>query len=335
MKNLKSLLNQLKEIFDLDILYSNKKINLKISPALKIAYEIDSVKIGFVNFLAVSSKTDEDYSIKRLEILQSKSEEPILYIQDRISKPTRVQLTKARISYASSIMIYLYPLLCLKDQTQVIKKKRHKLPIRSQLILLYMIYNRKNKKQFELEDIRHLYKQTDSTIYRNIQALEELDLIKLYKNGQKKEFIINEDISFRELLQSMNTPVKKITYIYNDDYNKVMQNKLYLYAGESALNRFNLAVGTKTFALFYQDMSDSKWDKCNYSSHYYEDYHRLELWHYNPKLIIDGLYLDRDRNEVDSISLYLSLGKRLNIDDIRVDDAISDLYYYRWCSYSN
>lgn len=334
MKNLKRLLEQLKEIFDLDVLYSNKKINLKVSPALKLAYEIYSVKIEFVDFLAVSSKTDEDYSIKHLEILQSKSEEPILYIQDRISAPTRIQLTKARISYVSLDILYLYPLLCLKDHAPVIKKKKRKLPIKSQLILLYMMYNRKNKELFELEDIRHLYKQTDSTIYRNIQALEDLNLIKLYKNSQKKEFMLNKDISFMELLKSMNTPVKKITYIYNDDYNRVMQNEVYLYAGESALNNFNLAVGTKTFALLHKDISDSKWDKCNYSSHYYEDYHKLELWHYDPKVIEYDLYSDIDRNEVDPISLYLSLVKRVNVDDARVDDAISNLYDYIMEKYS-
>jgi hypothetical protein len=329
MKNTQALLNQLKDKFDLDVSYVTKNVELKVPPMIRLAYDTFYLKIGFIDFIAVIPKTDEDYSIKRLKVLQNNHEEPIIFIAESINAPMRKQLTNAKISYLSNDMIYLYQLFCYREnKIKKLKKTRIKLPTTAQPILLHMVYNNKLKEVYEIEDFKHLYNQTDATIYRKIIALEELNLIHKLENNTKKEFILNKDISLEELINSMNSPVKSTTYIYSEDFERVMQNNECLISGESALNEFNLAVGTKTFAIYHKEMKQPEWDKCNYASNYYEDYYKLELWHYEPKIMLNDFMQINSKIEVDPISLYLNLDKAERNNDIRVNDAMRNLYNY-------
>lgn len=328
MKKTQELLNQLKDKFDLDVSYVTKNVKLKVPPMIKLAYDTFYIKVGFIDFIAVIPKTDEDYSIKRLKVLQNNHKEPIIFIAESINAPMRKQLTKAKISYLSTDIIYLYQLFCyMENKIKKLQKTRVTLPTTAQPILLHMVYN-KEKEVYTVEDFKHLYNQTDSTIYRKIIALEELNLIHKLENNTKKEFILNKDSSLEELMHLMNSPVKSTTYIYSNDFERVMQNKECLISGESALNEFNLAVGTKTFAIYHKDIKQPEWDKCNYASNYYEDYYKLELWHYEPKIILNNFMHINSKIEVDPISLYLSLDKTRMNEDVRVNDAMRNLYNY-------
>jgi len=327
MKEEYRLIEQLKEQFDLNVSFTPTKEVLKVPPMIRIEYKTFFIQIEMQNFIAAVPKNDDAHSIKRLQMLQEGHDEPIIYIAPYISAPMRKQLGKERISYISNDIVYLFPLLCSKNKIQVAKKKKTLLPFAVQSILLYMIYNAKEKDYFEFEDIKPIFHQSDTSLYRHIQTLEDLDIIERVDNSKNKLFRLKVQNSFNQLLSTMRSPVKSVTYINENDYNRIMGSQKYLLAGESALEEFNLSVGTKTFALYHKDIKQVQWDKANYSSTYYEDYNELQLWHYEPKDLLASSVEQHNNLYVDPISLYLSLKKEAT-DDVRVSDATNKLYSF-------
>lgn len=328
MKEEYRLIEQLKEQFDLNVSVTPTKEVLKIPPMIRIEYKTFFIQIEMQNFIAAVPKNDDAHSIKRLQILQENHDEPIIYIAPYINAPMRKQLVKERISYIANDIVYLYPLLCSKNKIQVPKKKQMLLPFITQSILLHMIYNTKEKEYFEFEDIKPIFHQSDTSLYRHIQTLEDLDIIeRLDDSSKNKQFRLKIQNSFHQLLSTMRSPVKSVTYIDEHDYNRITGTQKHLLAGESALEEFNLSVGTKTFALYYKDIKQETWDKSNYSTHYYEGYNELQLWHYEPKDLLGSSVHQYNNLCVDPISLYLSLKKEAT-DDIRVNNAIDKLYSF-------
>ena len=328
MKEEERLLEQLKEQFDLNVSVTTGKAVLKVPPMIRIEYKTFFIQIEMQNFIAVVPKNDDVHSIKRLQILLESHDEPIIYIAPYINAPMRKQLVKEKISYVSNDMVYLFPLLCSKNKIQVPKKKKNLLPFAVQSILLYMIYNAKQREYFTFEDIKPIFHQSDTSLYRHIQTLEDLDIIeRIDDNSKNKQFRLKVKNPFNQLLSIMRSPVRSVTYIDENDYNRIMAYQKHLLAGESALEEFNLSVGTKTFALYYKEIKQEQWDKSNYSTSYYEGYNELQLWHYEPKDFLASSLQQYNNQCVDPISLYLSLKKEAS-KDVRVGDAVDKLYNF-------
>jgi len=328
MKEINQLIEQIKNKFDLNILYSLNREVSNVPPMIRIEYNTFLLQIEMIDFIAVVPKIEDVHSIKRLQILEQNHSEPIIYIAPHINVAIQKQLIKARISYIGTDMVYLFPLLCFKNKELPVKKKKTTLSIIIQPILLHIIYNYKIKNFFEFEDIKLIFHQSDTSLYRHIRTLEDLDIIELLEDSSKhKQFRLNTQNSFNELLNKMNSPIKSTTYIDADDYKRIMHNNKHLHSGERALEEFNLSVGIKTFALYYKDIKQPQWDKSNYSTNYYEGYDELQLWHYEPKEILASSMKNYNKICVDPISLYLSLQKQSK-DDVRVSGAVHNLYNY-------
>lgn len=325
-KRNKELLNTIKDKFNLSISFIKAKQNVKLPPIIKMDYEIFTIKIEFIDFVLISPKHQESESIKRINMIQEKYNLPLLYLSENIILPLQQQFLKSHISFISEQMIYLYPLLLLKKNRGEIIEKRKSIPISIQPLMLYILYNDKYHEYFDIETFQSELNYSTPSLYRHVKDLEDLSLINVKKDGRTKLFQLNKKISFKDMIKLLRSPVKETIFIKDEDFQHINKNNTYCLAGKSALNQYNLAVSEQCYAVFYKDTKGTAWDKLNYSSRYYEEYDEIQKWYYDPKSIIEIMkdLHAYDQNNVDPISLYLSL--RDSGDDIRIGDAIEMLF---------
>lgn len=324
----KELLNTLKDKFDLSISFVKANQEVKLPPIIKMEYDIELIKVEFIEFVLITPKHEESDSIKRINMIQERYNKPLLYLSENIASPLKRQFLDSHISFVSKNMIYLYPLLLIqKDRGEFVQNKNIKnINISMQPLMLYLLYNHRYDDHFSVEKIHSEFQQSIPTIYRYIQVLEDLSLIKVEKDGRNKFFKLNQEMSFEKMIKLLRSPVKETVFIKHEDFQRINKNHQYCIAGESSLSQYNLAVSQKSYAVFYNDTKRTEWDKINYSSRYYDEYDEIQKWHYDPKSIKkmtkDSYMLYQD--SVDPISLYLSL--RDSDNDVRVVDSIEQLF---------
>ena len=326
---LSKLFNSLKVKFDLSASYYSFKDEIKVPPIIRYDYEIKPLKIELIEFIALIPKNEDEESIKRIKMVQEQYKKPIVYISEKIATPIKDQLIKAHISFISSDIIYLFPMLCFQDKKIKQHKSKKILNVSAQPVLLYMLYNQKQYESFDIDSLKPFFKQSTTTLYRHINTLYILWLIEIIEEiNKRKIFQLNKHFSFEEILTQMRTPIKDRTYIKQEDYERAAGKNYHLFAGESALRPFNIIVDKTTLALSYLEMKSPIWDRLHYSIRYYEEYIELQQWHYDPKeivTIVPSNNINTEQKYVDPISLYLSL-KEYNDDDIRVNDSIEKLF---------
>lgn len=329
-KKHKELLIAVKDKFDLSISFVKAKQEVKLPPIIKMEYDIELIKIEFIEFVLITPKHQESASIKRINMIQERYDKPLLYLSENIASPLKRDFLDAHISFVSNNMIYLYPLLLLqKDRGEFVQNKDiRNINISMQPLMLYILYNYRYDDHFSVEKIHSEFKQSVPTIYRYIQVLEDLSLLKVEKDGRNKFFQLNKDMSFEKMLKLLRSPVKEIVFIKHEDFQRINENHQYCVAGESSLCQYNLAVSQKSYAVFYNDTKGTEWDKVSYSSRYYDEYDEIQKWYYDPKnikkMIKDSSMPYQD--SVDPISLYLSLRDSDNDNDARVEDSIEQLF---------
>lgn len=327
-EDLSELFNSLKVKFDLAASYYSFKEEIRVPPIIRYEYEIKPLKIEFIEFIALIPKNQEEESIKRIKMVQEQYKKPIVYISEKIATPIKDQLIKAHISFISSDIIYLFPMLCFQDKKTKQHKSKKNLNISAQLVLLYMLYNQNQYESFDIDSLKSFFKLSTTTLYRHINALYSLGLIESIEGFNKRKiFQLNKHLSFEEMLAQMRTPIKDSTFIKCEDYERVTGKNYHLLAGESALRPFNIIVDKMTLALSYLEMKNPIWDRLHYSTRYYEEYIELQQWYYDPKEIVaimPSININVEQKYVDPISLYLSFREN-NDDDIRVNDSIEEL----------
>lgn len=114
---------------------------------------------------------------------------------------------------------------------------------------------KKINESFDIDSLKSFFKQSTATLYRHINTLYNLGLIESTEEfSKRKVFQLNKHISFEEILLQMRTPIKDITFIKSEDYERVIGKNYHLFAGESALHPYNLIVDKTTLALSYLEM---------------------------------------------------------------------------------
>ncbi len=327
-KDISNLFDSIKTKFGLSASYYSSTDEIKVLPIIRYEYDIKPLKIELIEFIGLISKNPEEESFKRIKMVQEQSKKPIVYISEKISTPIKDQLIKAHISFISNDIIYLFPMLCFQDNKIKQHKSKKNLNVSAQPVLLYMLYNQKDYESFDIDSLKSFFKQSAATLYRHINTLYNLGLIESTEEfSKRKVFQLNKHISFEEILLQMRTPIKDITFIKSEDYERVIGKNYHLFAGESALHPYNLIVDKTTLALSYIEMKNPLWDRLHYSTRYYEEYIELQQWYYDPLEIVTFMpsyNTNVEEKYVDPISLYLSL-RESNDADMRVNDSIEAL----------
>lgn len=238
-----------------------------------------------------------------------KEEKNIIFLFDKLTSYQKKFLIENRINFIVPMSQCFLPFIgvSLKEEFVNELKKKEKLSANAQVILLYMIYNPKNKYySSELADVTNL---SAMNVSRGIKELEGFNLINSFKDGKEKYSVpktLNKELYLlaKEVLDS---PVAKTIYIKHD---AVCSD--FIKAGESALAEISMlsepryeiyAINKKDKKLLVKDSDivDPNWSN--------EFFVKLELWNYSPKIHAkDGI--------ADIISVSESVRK---LDDERIN----------------
>jgi len=235
---------------------------------------------------------------------------PVILWLDAVTTYQRNALVKNRISFVVPNSQFYVPELgiCLKEFCPGKREKVEKISAATQYLLLYFIYQKKQKEKSQSELAEELG-MSAMNVSRAVQELQELNLLEVRKEGTSK--MVKAVATGKELYQLasryLQSPVQKKIYVSLKGFDKEL-----LYAGETALAKMSMlnyprhtvyAMDKKYAKDIIKDaIVEPKLTKDN-------DYVEIELWKYNPEIYS----MD---STVDIVSLVLSLN---DVEDERVE----------------
>jgi len=329
MKTINDLISQFKESLHINIYLNDSKPNYKkaIPLAIKSKYDIFSVKIENIDTVILVSKEDIKSIKKHLEIFQRFIDLPIILAYDKINSSNKNYLIENGISFVSKDTIYLPQLLIYLDNISKKQKttKNKKLSKLAQTILISSLIQRKyNDKVYEMdiESSSHLWGVTKMSSSRALKELVDFNYLSYELLGRKKYYFLKDSIDFEKFLTDLKNPVINSVYIKSKDliYFEIKAESSY-----AALSKYTNITNIKPIYAIEKTYFDKIIKKDNEITIYDEEYDdtliQVELYRYSPFLDFE------DEIKVDSISLYLSLKDKIDIEDSRMLEAMNELKY--------
>lgn len=328
MKTINDLISQLKESLHIDIYLNDSKPNYKkaIPLAIKSRYDIFSVKIENIDTVILVSKEDIKSIKKHIKIFQDSMQLPIIFAFERIDSSSKKYLIESAISFVSNEAIYLPQLLIHLDKINQKQKttRDKKLSKLAQTILISSLIERKSNSEvyeMDIESSSHLWGVTKMSASRALSELLEFDYLTYESLGRKKYYFLKDEIDLDKVLNDMKDPVMSSVYIKSKDLKYFDKKVLSSY---SALSKYtNITEYDSTYAIeksYFNKMIKKDNEITIYDDKYDNEFTKIELYRYDPCLNINKCDM------VDQFSLYLSLKDKIDMEDSRLRDAMSELY---------
>lgn len=280
------------------------------------SYKLYNINLFNKEVVAVEPYNEDELSIlqidKHLHLISNNLNANVILILENVLSYNRKRLIEKKISFiVPGKQMYLPELLIdLRENFSQSKSKPQdgKLMPSAQMLLIYHIVNRYNSWQLENYSFKEIAKKMNYTAMAITNAVEDLkyhDLINV--KGEKEKFI-------------------KFNFERNELWNIVVENNLLsnpiiktVYTDSLPNKPFML--GSNTSALpEYSDMNPSRqkyyaidkntfydWQKKGnlVNSNDREGIYAIEVWKYNPEIIVEEM--GNELPVVDPLSLYLSL----------------------------
>lgn len=272
--------------------------NLPLPNYIKSRYNIKKVWMDRQKVFVLEPKAELDkINILKKHILRIKEEEniPVVIVTERMTSRQKEAFIKAGISFVvTGKQIYLpFMGVLLSNRNDAETFEADRLIPSAQAILFYYIEKRTD--DLYVKELVDNLGFSSMTISRGVKQLEELNLIKTYKNKVQK--VITTEFNLFELLKKSEkfliNPIKEVGYISKDQINE------YCYkAGDLALSEYSMLNPPKVPC--YAVADDEKWRKMLKKYLIDEDNEvEIQIWKYNPAILTDT-------NLVDKLSLALS-----------------------------
>lgn len=276
----------------------------------------------FFNQLIVLAepKSAEDLSIQQIEkhfsLLKTTLERKVVLILTGITALNRKRLIEKGLNFiVPDKQLYLPELLIdLKENlvNSKAKRKNDTLLPSAQFLLIYHIIHRNDKWKVEEHSFKEIAKQTGYTAMTITKAVENLKYLELVDViGEKEKFIhfrlnrneLWHDALTRNLLVS---PVLKTVFVDEKPENFMLQCNV------SALPEYtDMNPGRHMFyALDKNKFYELQKKHMLLNANEYEGRFCIEVWKYNPEILVGEL--PNDAPVVDPLSLYLSLKESKN-----------------------
>ena len=324
---MKNLIELLRNTLHLNVHSINKTLDYSkpIPFIIKKSFEISVIKIENLECVVLSVDEEEIKSIKKhLAIFKKSLSQPIIINVNYISTSTRKYLIENGISFVSQEAVYLPQLLVyFENFSNKPKSKKKKLSKLAQVILISELIQNQNNINFHSEinisDSAKKFNVTNMSTSRALKELYEFGYLDLNKEVRKKIYRLKQNISLKDLINTLKNPKMDVIYIQKEDLKYVDSKTLSSY---NALSHYtNISSSSSTYAV-EKDYFSKYLNKNNqirtYEKQYDNDLIEIELWTYSPNLI--------QKNVVDPISLYLLLKNNANSEDTRLNNAIEELY---------
>lgn len=253
-----------------------------------------------------------DQLAKQKEVLEQYFSATVVFCFDEIEAYQRKRLIQKKVAFiVPGKQMYIPTLFIdLKEFGTTPDVKKDKLSPVSQLLLLYHIQKR-SLEDIPLGQIMKLLPYSAMSISRAADQIVKAGICKL--DGSKTKvlkFLLDKRELWNTALPFLRSPVKKTInsdeLLYKDD--------LIIKSNETALNYYTNLISTSTdiYAISIAQYQELKRQGIK-GNHGLEGY--IEVWHYDPKILADGCY-------VDPLSLYLSF---IDDEDERVQIEIQHL----------
>lgn len=322
MEPLKSLIQTLTQKLQLNVVRSQRDITYKrsIPLGIKKSYNINLLIIEGTEVAVLST---EEFHIKgllkHLELFTQALGSPILLNIYQNNSQLQKFLIEKRIPFVMANETIYMPqfLIWIKHLSfryeNLTNKKR--LSKFSQMLIIYAIIN--NKRELDLNSVAIHFDMSTMSSSRSLCELEEHKLLQLTKMGQKKIYQLASHIEVDRLLSLMESPKKGEVFVKKESLPKI---EGLVGASYQALSHYSdLAAMQPEYAIEKAQFSK---EVETYAQAYDDDYIKIELWKYDPKVIAAN-----GSETVDPFSLYLSMDQeRESTDDVRVNNALDNLY---------
>lgn len=298
---------------------------LKIPRYLSMSYRWKFVKI--LNFECILLEVNLDKLVinnllKHLNIFELKTDKKIVLLFNYLTPEQRARLISNQIPFIVTQMQMYLPFILLdfrKEVTAESGKKITKFTPSNQLIFLYIFYL--DKEIFYAKEIENRCKVSAMTVNRTLRILTKLKIIQMIGTTHSAKYKVIK--SRREMFETVSklliNPIRKIIYI-----DKKLNSSHELATGEFALSKLGMLSYNK-IPQYAIDTTKYKEIKKN-NNHFTDQYHidsfntmELQVWIYNPKLVLDNMqnvdFCNINTFTVDSLSLYMSL---TDIEDERL-----------------
>lgn len=306
----------IQRVLGLDVARADWKGRKKLPYFMLEAYRFEDVSIGGCSCLFVKpqNKLAPMSALKKhIDLLRGQADQPVVFELDTISPYRKAAFIEARIPFVvPGRQLYLPFIGAVQRERGDVEpsdKSVEKLIPSAQMLLFYLILE--NCRDLFISEAAERFDMTPMSISRAARQLEMAGLVRRESRGVRKYIIIDEapgDL-FRKARPILINPVRKAVFIRRED----MREGLFE-AGISVLSKrgklnppaaavYGTALSETVFKTRVNELIDDK------------DYMVLEIWKYDPTLIIL-------RNEADPLSLYMSLAHE---NDERVEQALDDM----------
>ena len=328
---IKKILNKL-DVYLNDVLGVQISINplekenqLKLPFYIKEEYILFNIDVFSANdFIVVIPRNEELPKINRLNKNLKKIEDlfkqKAVLIVNNLPSYIRKRLIQRNVNFiVPGKQLYIPNVgIHLDEKKQSNNKTTKNLLPSSQILILYHILNSKDPlEKYSFSEISWKFNYSGMAITNAIRNLEVNDLCEIVGTKEKHvKFTKSTKELWDQASDLMINPVKELYYFEN-----IPKNGNFLMSNVTALAEYTDMNPTEQiyYAIDYRSFKILINEKNIKGLNRYEGRYCLEIWKYNPELIIKK---NTNKKSVDPLSLYLSIQ---NYNDERIELALNQL----------
>jgi len=258
---------------------------------------------------------------KHIILIQEKWKLEVIYITKVIESYNRKRLIQNKIPFIiPGNQMYLPTLgIDLREYFKESKRQQQqeKFSPSTQLFLLYIIHNNRKKIIYTPKEAAKITGYTQMTMGRVFNELENTDIGKHSKECKERKLLFNNNNKlenkklWNKILPYLQSPIKKQPFKIIGNTNALL-NYNASFSGLSALSSYSMIAEPLNHTLSFTQM---EWKRIKQESgetlkeiKFAEpEAIKVEIWSYDPKLLIKKKDINRHPNPVDKLSLYLTL----------------------------
>lgn len=261
---------------------------------------------------------------KNFHLLKEYTGHPVVLVVLALQAYNRKRLVESKVNFiVPGKQLYLPELLMdMRETFPRVKSKKRKLIPTAQFLLIYHILHRDKSQDIEQYPFKDLAKKMGYTAMAISKAVDNLDNNGLIRVEGSKEKNIHFNMDRKELWDLIMSKDLWIDPVIKRMYVEDLPKNVFLKCNESALPAYSemnpsrqLYYAIEKTAFYALQRNNELTNLNDYGGRYC-----LEVWKYNPVILVDEL--NANNTVVDPLSLYLSLKE---IHDERIEMALEQI----------
>jgi len=321
MRTIKEIVNILQKKFNLHITVSTEKLvySQKIPIFIKSNYNISCIIAENIKIIVLICKDNLPFSKKHISLINNAVDLPIVIVKNNINQSMSDYFIENKVSFISQNSIYLTHLLIyfknLHQKPKVYQNK--KLSKLAQKILISYLLD--DEKDLTIRNCLDKFPTTSMSVSRALIELYENDILSVETIKRRKVYKLHHDIHLDKILENLKNPIVDTVYVKSSDLKYL--NLKYRASFDALSSYTNITNQKPIFALSksYFNEALSCYNIKVYDEIYDSEMVKIELFRYIP-------YTTKNLDTIDPFTLYITIKNCLDTEDLKVENAISELY---------